>query len=169
MKLYHIKDDYIKYLERYDSKVSTNKSEKRPYVGIVFEIKNYKYYAPLSSPKKKHLSMKNTVDFRKISNGKYGAINFNNMIPIKDEVLILIDIKNIEDEKYKRLLQNQYDEVRKNDSAIKNNAQKLYMMVTKNEDELKPHEQRVKERCVDFLLLESVFEKFRQPESSLKL
>ncbi len=35
--------------------------------------------------------MKNGKDFRKINNGIYGAINFNNMIPVLDEVLIEID------------------------------------------------------------------------------
>ena len=43
-----------------------------------------KYFAPLSSPKQKHLKMKNDIDFYKLSNGKLGAINFNNMIPVPD-------------------------------------------------------------------------------------
>lgn len=50
--------------------------------------------------------MKNGKDFRKINNGLYGAINFNNMIPVLDSALIEIDIANIADVKYRRLLQN---------------------------------------------------------------
>lgn len=50
--------------------------------------------------------MKNTKDFRKINQGIYGAINFNNMIPVVESALILIDIDALEDSKYQRLLQN---------------------------------------------------------------
>ena len=57
-----------------------------------------KYYAPFTSPKPKHLKMKNGKDFRKIKQGEYGAINFNNMIPVPDSTLILIDIANIADQ-----------------------------------------------------------------------
>ena len=42
--------------------------------------------------------MKNGKDFRKIKQGEYGAINFNNMIPVPDSALILIDIANIADQ-----------------------------------------------------------------------
>ena len=92
MKFYHIKDDFISFLRQYDSKVSENINQTRPYVGVVLEINSIKYYAPFSSPKPKHKKMKNGKDFRKINNGIYGAINFNNMIPVLDEVLIEIDI-----------------------------------------------------------------------------
>lgn len=47
MKFYNIKDDYIRYLRQYDFKVADNKNESRPYVGIVLEINDTKYYAPL--------------------------------------------------------------------------------------------------------------------------
>ena len=59
-----------------------NKKGKRPYVGVVLEIDGIKYYTPFTSPKEKHRKMKNTKDFRKINQGIYGAINFNNMIPL---------------------------------------------------------------------------------------
>ena len=99
MKFYHVKDNFIAYLRQFDSKVSENKNESRPYVGIVLQIENIKYYAPFSSPKPKHRNMKNGKDFRKINNGIYGAINFNNMIPVLDSVLMEIDIINIPDVK----------------------------------------------------------------------
>ena len=46
MKFYHIKDDFISFLRQYDSKVSENKNQTRPYVGVVLEINSIKYYAP---------------------------------------------------------------------------------------------------------------------------
>ncbi len=58
LKLYKIKDEYIEYLLEYDKNVIHNKKESRPYVGIVLEINNRTYYAPLSSPKEKHRKIK---------------------------------------------------------------------------------------------------------------
>ena len=40
------------------------------------------YYAPLSSPKEKHIKLKPKLGLLKINYGKYGVINFNNMIPV---------------------------------------------------------------------------------------
>ena len=96
MKFYNIKDEYINYLKKYDAKVADNKKGKRPYVGVVLEIEGIKYYTPFTLPKEKHRKMKNTKDFRKINQGIYGAINFNNMIPVVDSALLLIDIDAME-------------------------------------------------------------------------
>lgn len=38
--------------------------------------------------------MKNTLDLIKIKNGKYGVINFNNMIPVYEEVYSVFDLNN---------------------------------------------------------------------------
>ena len=43
MRIYRIKDEYINFLRKYDEKVSKNKEETRPFVGIVFEINNLRY------------------------------------------------------------------------------------------------------------------------------
>ncbi|MCD8369899.1 MAG: type III toxin-antitoxin system ToxN/AbiQ family toxin [Clostridiales bacterium] len=43
MKFYNVKDDYIRFLRGYDSKVAANKMESRPYVGIVLEVDGIKY------------------------------------------------------------------------------------------------------------------------------
>ena len=85
---------YCEYLRKYDYRVSYNSNEKntRPFVGVLFEINEYKYFAPLSSPKPKHLTMKNNIDFYKIDGGKLGAVNFNNMIPIPNGEFQCIDI-----------------------------------------------------------------------------
>ena len=71
MKFYNIADEYINFLRTFDSKVSENKQESRPYIGVVIEIEEMKYYAPFTSPKAKHRKMKNGKDFRKIQGGDY--------------------------------------------------------------------------------------------------
>ena len=71
LKIYFIKDEYINYLRQFDLKVAYNKVPNRPYVGVVYTYNDYKYFVPLSSPKAKHLNMKNsTVDIFKIDGGK---------------------------------------------------------------------------------------------------
>lgn len=157
MKFYHIKNDYINFLRQFDSKVPENKNETRPYVGIVLEINSTKYYAPFSSPKPKHKKMKNGKDFRKINNGIYGVINFNNMIPVVDSELILIDIDHIEDVKYRRLLQNQYNAIKKDANAILRTAQNLRTLIFADENTLSEHDKIVKSRCCDLKLLEEKF------------
>ena len=155
MRFYHIRDSYIDFLRKYDTKVSKNKPESRPYVGVVLQIDDIKYYAPFTSPKEKHLKMKNGKDFRKIHGGEYGAINFNNMIPVPDKALLELDIDNEPDEKYRRLLQNQYRAIQKDLVSITNTARKLRTLVLKEDEELSEFDKKVKARCCDLKMLES--------------
>ena len=48
-------DNILDYLRNFDYRVSYNANEKelRPFVGVLFEIGEIKYFAPLSSPKYK--------------------------------------------------------------------------------------------------------------------
>ena len=58
--LIRIDEEYISYLRKYDSKVQINSSalhkDNKPFVGVLFEINNLKYFAPISSNKKDKLS-----------------------------------------------------------------------------------------------------------------
>ena len=162
MRFYHVKDDYINFLRKYDKKVADNKHETRPYVGIVLEIGNVKYYAPFSSPKPKHKTMKNTMDFRKINGGLYGAINFNNMIPVTDSALILIDIEKISDDKYRRLLQNQYKAIRSDTVQIEKTANLLRELLFSDDSELADYEIRIKQRCCNIKLLEQIYTQYQE-------
>lgn len=157
MKFYHIKEDFITYLRQFDTKVAENKNQARPYVGIVLEVNSVKYYAPFSSPKPKHKKMKNGKDFRKINNGLYGAINFNNMIPVLDSALIEIDIANITDVKYRRLLQNQYNSIKADEKGILKTAENLRKLIFDAETNLSAHDKVIKQRCCDLVLLEEKY------------
>lgn len=161
MKLYHVRDDYIAFLRQYDTKVADNKNEKRPYVGIVFEIDAVQYYAPLTSPKPKHTTMKNDKDFRKIQQGRYGAINFNNMIPVPESALLFFDFANEPDARYRRLLQNQYNAILEDWRAIVRTAEALHTLLFSDVSSLTSHERNVKARCCNLSLLEQVMQKYR--------
>lgn len=88
--LVRLDEKYCEYLRKYDNKVpySYDKKKLRPFIGVLFEMNNCKYFAPLSSPKPKHKTMKTTLDFLKIAHGKWGAINFNNMLPVTEKILL---------------------------------------------------------------------------------
>ena len=60
-KIVRIDTDYSDYLRKFDTKVIYNKGSKklRPFIGILFKINKWEYFAPLSSPKPKHKSMRN--------------------------------------------------------------------------------------------------------------
>ena len=161
MQLYHITDKYIDYLRTFDSTVPYNKQETRPYVGVVIKIDDLEYYAPLSSPKPKHLKMKNSKDFYKIQNGKLGAINFNNMIPVPNTELIQINILKESDPKYRRLLQKQYYEIQHNASNISNYAFRLRTMLLKDENQLNNNDIKVKSRCCNLKKLEMAYANYK--------
>lgn len=153
LKFYTVTEEYMTYLKKYDEKVMDNRGvkNKRPYIGVLFEIDRKKYLAPLSSPKPKHLTMKNSLDFVKINQGKFGVINLNNMFPVIEEVIIEKNINLEEDNKYKELLVNQLDWCNKmeNRDNIYRKTEKLYKEILN-----KKEQSRFWNRCCDFSLLE---------------
>lgn len=87
------------------------KKELRPFIGVLFKVENCMYFAPLSSPKPKHLKLKSKTDFLKLDGGKLGAINFNIMLPVTAKNVVKIDLdqkgKSKQEEKYIQLLKHQ--------------------------------------------------------------
>ena len=107
LKLYYIDEEYINYLRQFDKNVAYNKTSTRPYIGVVYTYNNYNYFAPLSSPKPKHININpKAVDIFKIKNGELGVVNINNMIPTPIENLTEV-LPTVNDKKYKKLLEQQ--------------------------------------------------------------
>lgn len=149
LKLYYISENYINYLRNFDSRVLYNKKGTRPYVGVVFKYRNFFYFAPLSSPKPKHLSMReDAVDIFKIKDGKLGIVNINNMIPTPLECLIdcfpLVD-----DKLYKKLLNEQVIYLNNHKEELFKKVRQFYKRYDKGY-----LNKRILERCCDFKLLE---------------
>lgn len=113
LRIVKVDAKYCDYLRKFDEKVMYNSGDKenRPFIGVLFNVNEIEYFAPLSSPKEKHKKMKNTIDFWKIDNGNLGAINFNNMIPVTKKQYKLVNLnkkaKSFDELKYLLLLQNQ--------------------------------------------------------------
>ena len=158
---YNINSNYCDYLRNYDKNIPYTMDNKatRPFIGIVIKIEDINYYAPLTSPKEKHLKMKNQIDFLKIDNGNLGAINFNNMIPVTEDNISKIEIKNIQDKDYKNLLENQLSWCNKkqNKQNILDKAKKLYDYIN-NPNNIKNVDrwEKIKSRCCDFKKLEQL-------------
>ncbi len=134
LKFYHIDDDYIKYLYQFDIRVPFNKNNRRPYIGIILEINNITYFAPMFSPKQQHSKYKSNATYIKIGKDM-GMIKLNNMIPVNKENLKYIDINKIEDKKYRNLLIQQNNFIQINTDKIRKMANKLYKFVTVDKKE----------------------------------
>ncbi len=97
--------------------------------------------------------MHNTLDFVKIANGKLGAINFNNMVPVTKNNYQIIDLNkktlNKQDNQYQELLKDQLSWLNKNYIQIIYKADNLYALYLAN---LLP--ENIKKRCCNFKLLE---------------
>ena len=164
MKLnwYIMKKEYIKYLKKFDNKVQDieyiNKS--KPYIGIVFNINNFNYYVPISSCKNKYYSMSENIDFVKVTEGRkiLAAINLNNMIPVPEENINLLDYQNISEyfsfrneidkQKYIALLRKEIAIINQRKDDILRRAKRLYELKYKFPN------YKVSKRCCNFKLLE---------------
>lgn len=163
LELVKINSNYCDYLRKYDEKVPYNKNTKelRPFVGILFVVHDCEYFAPLSSPKPKHMQMKNNLDFYKINNGIFGVVNFNNMIPVTKDCYEIINlnekVKTTKETEYIELLKNQLKYLNKNYIELKSKAFKLYELYINNK-----LPENIKIRCCNFKLLEEKCEEYEQ-------
>ena len=154
-KIVRVDSKYCDYLRTFDNKVPYNagKKELRPFIGILFMVEKYEYFAPLSSPKPKHKTLRNTLDLIKINKGIYGVINFNNMIPVNSDNYIEFDLNKHSSNKKEmeriELLNNQLRWLTSNKKDVINKSKLLYKLYNNQ----KLHK-NVMNRCCNFKLLE---------------
>ena len=154
-KIVKVNSEYCDYLREFDNKVSYNAGSKdlRPFIGVLFMVGKCEYFAPLSSPKPKHKTLKNTLDLIKIADGEYGVINFNNMIPVTSNNYKEFDLNKSSEDKNEmrriRLLRNQLRWLTSNKKIINSKSKLLYDLYKTNK-----LPKNVRERCCNFPLLE---------------
>lgn len=163
---YYVDMKYICDLANADSNVLSvspqDNKQTRPFVWVILVCGSRTYCVPLSSPKKKHETMKNREDFSRIvdNNGRIiGVLNFNNMIPVCQEIITPIDIR-----------PNRSAPLLRSDGkklwtfsltgAIKielicKKANKLYHLVTETPEKMRS----LTRRCCDFKKLETILDK----------
>ena len=158
LRLYNVEDDYIEYLRNnIDKRVFSNKEEEvakgqakeRKYLGVVLNIKDFKYFVPLSSPKQDtdyieiggikkirksivpimRIVVKNSVGDDELK----GTLKFSNMIPVPECALIKYDVNYEVDENYKILVIKELSFIFSKVNAIIKNAHVIYTQKIKKE------------------------------------
>lgn len=166
LMLVRLDTKYCDFLRKYDDKVPYNYNEKefRPFVGVLFEVNNCMYFAPLSSPKQKHLKLKTKIDFLKLDNGKLGAINFNNMLPVTEKNIIKLDLDKEcltkSEEKYTKLLKEQIYWLNRNDEKLYVRSKKLYDKYLNG-----TLDKNIAKRCCNFKLLEEKCKEYKRKQN----
>ena len=139
LQFYTVSTAYLDHLRNVEPKVYYSQGDgyvnAKPYIGVVLELSGHKFLAPLTSHKPKHDSIRssNVTVFKMHERGnpdnKLGMISLNNMIPVLDAEIALLDIES-QSPKYKKLLHKQYEFIKANADEIKDRAAKLHHQVT---------------------------------------
>lgn len=170
MNWYVIDKEYVKYLSDYDRRVGfvDYGDRLKLHIGVVLTVNNMKYYVPVSSPKEKHFTMSNTIDFHRIEDPDtrrlYAVINLNNMIPVpEDKVTQLFyrDVQNYrafsddrEKNKYIFLLKREKAIIDRIADKLTEKASRLYKEVVRTPDS------KVSKRCCNFPALEEMARRY---------
>lgn len=162
LKLYHISDQYIRFLKSRDSKVQDNKNRRRPYVGIVLTVGSFRYFVPMESPKTNHKNIKPGIHIILLNNGRYGLLGFNNMIPVPESAIIAFNIDDEQDDHYRDLLKRQLSIINRSKADIIDSANRTYIGVTSGRNKF-----LCKISC-DFLALERACKQYDPNYRSVK-
>ena len=168
MQIIHIDSNYTDFLYKADKRVSKNINViyQRPYVGVLLNVEDKQYFAPLTtSRKRKKLRdnpMSENVTFMPIDECRLGGINFNNMIPVVKDVFwaVDMDIKETDNEwekKRKIMFRKTVRFLRKHKDHIILKAKYLYNLSIKNK--LSPKQKVI---VCDFKLLEKAASKYKK-------
>lgn len=152
LKLYEVSPEYIDYLvplapHLFHNKKSGQKNSRK-YIGVVFNINGFEYFAPLSSFKDKHSKMSDSLDFIKIKN--YAVINLNNMFPVPSSEQTYVNISAEKNLQYRNLLLAEYRYIKSIQDKIRKNAKTLYNIKLKDKNTTP-----LSRRCNDFSALET--------------
>ena len=154
LRIYRVSDKYIAFLRTRDSRVQFNKHHARPYIGVVLHVGEFKYFVPMESPKPGHEKMKPGVHILKMDKGRLGLLGFNNMIPVRDDVLISFNIDDEPNAEYASLLRKQVYFCNRNKTDILNKASRTYYDVVNEKNKF------LKRISCDFKKLEKACKQF---------
>ncbi|WP_164511493.1 type III toxin-antitoxin system ToxN/AbiQ family toxin [Levilactobacillus cerevisiae] len=161
MELVYINSDYITYLRKFDDRVRWNKSH-RPYVGIVFSIGAFTYFAPLETARKgKKINKRIAIeiwDNPKRDDSPLSFLLINDMIPVNADNWTPVDFEFEKENNLPKfqLLMNEVNYIRSHFDKITTMANKVYVNTTVK------HLPFFKQMCLDFKKLESKSLKFKK-------
>ena len=143
MDFYCINEEYNRFLQRYEKeKRGVTKVPNIRYTdrnkfafGAVMQVNRMNYYVSVSSFDKKqeaNILIRVPGDEKEVK----GSLRFNYMVPVPDECIEKLMIKDVEDEKYRLLLNKEYQFCMNNAERIQKKANKIYEMVTTNRKQI---------------------------------
>lgn len=161
MEFYRINEEYNQFLQRYEkekrgvSKVPNirYKDRNKFAFGAVMEVNGINYYVSVSSFSKKqeaNILIRVPGDEEEVK----GSLRFNYMVPVPDECIEKLIIKDVQDEKYRMLLNKEYRFCVNNAQRIQKKANKIYEMVTENRKQI------LTDNSCDFRILEEGYREY---------
>lgn len=143
MDFYRINEEYNKFLQRYEKeKRGVTKVPNIRYTdrnkfafGAVMQVNGMNYYVSVSSFDKKqeaNILIRVPGDKKEVK----GSLRFNYMVPVPDECIEKLVIKDVADEKYRLLLNKEYQFCMNNAERIQKKANKIYEMVITNRKQI---------------------------------
>lgn len=161
MEFYRINEEYNQFLQRYEkekrgvSKVPNirYKDRNKFAFGAVMEVNGINYYVSVSSFSKKqeaNILIRVPGDEKEVK----GSLRFNYMVPVPDECIEKLIIKDVQDEKYRMLLNKEYRFCVNNAQRIQKKANKIYEMVTENRKQI------LTDNSCDFRILEEGYREY---------
>lgn len=161
MEFYRINEEYNQFLQRYEkekrgvSKVPNirYKDRNKFAFGAVMEVNGINYYVSVSSFSKKqeaNILIRVPGDEKEVK----GSLRFNYMVPVPDECIEKLIIKDVQDEKYRMLLNKEYRFCVNNAQRIQKKANKIYEMVTENRKQI------LTDNSCDFCILEEGYREY---------
>lgn len=168
MDFYRVDEQYNRFLQEYEKKhrgitkvPNIRYSERNKFsFGAVLIINDLKYYVSVSSFDKKqeaNILIRIKDDEKEIK----GSLRFNYMIPVPDECLERLIIKDEKDEKYRILLNKEYQFCIDNEEKIKKKANKIYSMVVENKKQI------LTDNSCDFKLLEKAYYEYKNKKDNV--
>ena len=161
MDFYRINEEYNQFLQKYEKeKRGVTKVPNIRYAdrnkftfGTVLEVNGMKYYVSVSSFDKKqeaNILIRVPGDEKEVK----GSLRFNYMVPVPDACIERLVIKDIDDEKYRILLNKEYQFCVDNAERIQKKANKIYEMVINNKKQI------LTDNICDFKILEQGYQEY---------
>ena len=161
MDFYRIDENYNQFLQRYEKeKRGVTKVPNLKYAdrnkfafGAVMKVNGINYYVAVSSfDKKQEANILICIpgDKKEVK----GSLRFNYMVPVPDDCIQKLIIKDIKVEKYRTLLNKEYQFCMDNAIRIQKKANKIYEMVTTNRKQI------LTDNSCDFHILEAGYQEY---------
>lgn len=163
MDFYRIDEGYNLFLQNYEKEhrgvtrvPNIRYTDRNKFsFGTVLTINEIHYYVSVSSFNKKqeaNILIRVPGDKEEVK----GSLRFNYMIPVPDECITRLVIKDEPDEDYRNLLNKEYRFCQANKDKIEKKAKKIYDMVVHN------RKQQLTDNSCDFALLEKGYKEFEK-------